>query len=370
MPNLKELISFFEMKFPTSYQENYDNSGLLYGDLEKKVTKALITIDINMEVVKEAKSKDCNLIISHHPLVFKAIKSFTGASIQDRALIFCIKNDIAVLCLHTNVDNHPEGLNARLASMIGVDTQRILKPFAGFLKKLAVFTPQSHTKTVRDALFNAGAGFIGNYENCSFNTEGTGTFKALEGSNPFVGNPGNLHSEPEIRTEVIFPMHLQSAVIAAMKRAHPYEEVAYDIYSLDNNFTKAGSGILGILPEEVHHGIFLQQVYKTFRLEVLRYSPGTGKPIKKVAICTGSGAFLIEDAIKAGADAFITGDLKYHDFQQASGRILAIDMGHFESEIIFTELISEILKQNFPNFAAEKSACYNNPVCVFSPSGE
>ncbi|MDO9512817.1 MAG: Nif3-like dinuclear metal center hexameric protein [Bacteroidales bacterium] len=369
MPLLKELVSYFDSKFPTAFQENYDNSGLLYGDLNQKVTKALVTIDINLEVAKEAKIKGCNLIISHHPLVFKAVKSFTTNTEQEKALIFCIQNDISILCLHTNVDNHPEGINGMLASMLQVEQNSILKPFNGFLKKLAVFVPEAHADTLRSALFNTGAGEIGKYDFCSYNTAGLGTFRAGKGSNPFVGNLGEIHTEQEIKIEVIFPSHLQSAIVKVLNDNHPYEEVAYDIYPLDNKYSMAGAGLLGELGKKISPELFLNQIARVFDLKALKYAAGTGNDLQKIAICSGSGAFLIEDAIRAGADAYITGDLKYHDFQTASGRILCIDIGHYESEIVFNNLIIDILNQNFYNFAADKSECYINPVCVFSPIG-
>ncbi len=357
-----DLIEALEGHAPLMLQESYDNSGLICGDRNASVEKALITIDITKAVLEEAKAKHCSLIISHHPLIFKPLKNLTGSNEVQRLVIDAIRHQISLYAMHTNLDNVQEGVSTALAVKLGLTGLQVLKPAEGMLRKLVTFCPKDHAAHLRQALFDAGAGHIGNYDNCSFNVSGQGSFRAGEGSNPFTGQAGHLHFEDEIRIETIFPAWLESRLLSAMKAAHPYEEVAYDIYPLENKHLRAGSGICGELEEAMEETAFLGMVKKTTGSGVIRYTGIRNKAVRKVAVCGGAGAFLIRQAIQSGADAYITGDLKYHDFFEAEGRLLLADIGHYESEQFAMELIYSIISQKFPNFAALISEYSTNPV--------
>ncbi len=290
---------------------------------------------------------------------------YQGKNYVERTIITAIKNDIAIYAIHTNLDNVIDGVNGKIADTIGLVNRSILVPKENILQKLAVFVPTAHKQILLDALFAAGAGDIGNYSECSFSSTGTGSFKGGEGTNPFVGKPGERHFENEEKVEVIFPVWLQSQVQKAMKNAHPYEEVAYDIYSLDNSYQQTGSGILGELTAEMDEKAFLGLLKNNFNLSLIRHTAFIGKPVKKVAVCGGAGSFLTGAAIASGADVYVTGDVKYHEFFDADGRFLLADIGHYESEQFTTDLLFDILRQNFPNFAVLKTGIKTNPVNYF-----
>lgn len=359
---LKDLTSYLDSIAPPAYQESYDNAGLIVGNPEAEITKALLCIDSTDEVVKEAIRKKCNLIIAHHPIVFKGLKKFTGKNYVERAVMLAVKNDIAIYCAHTNLDNVHTGVNAKICEKLGLMNTRILSPKRELLKKLITFVPLKDAEKVRDALFKSGAGVIGDYSETSYNTEGFGTFKGNEATNPHVGEKGKRHQEPEIRVETIFPGYAESRVIAGLLRAHPYEEVAYDIIPLGNAHPRVGSGMVGELPKPADELAFLKNLKKTFKTGCVRHTPLTGKKVVKVAVCGGSGSFLLPDAIRAGADIFITGDFKYHDFFDAEGKILIADIGHFESEQFTTEIFHAVLSRNFNKFALLFSETNTNPV--------
>jgi dinuclear metal center YbgI/SA1388 family protein len=357
-----EIIATLENIAPLSFQESYDNSGLLIGTDDQLITKALITLDITEPVIDEAIRKGCNLIISHHPLIFTGIKKLVSGSSTERIVVKAIKNDIAIYAAHTNLDNASNGVNALLCRKLGIQNPRILKPASGLLKKLVTFCPASHAQKVRETLFEAGTGIIGNYDSCSFSVSGEGTFRALEGSSPFIGTKNELHSGNEVRIETIFPSFLQSAVIKALILAHPYEEVAYDIIPLDNHHPWVGAGMIGELLSPLDELSFLKGVKDILGAKCIRYSSLSGKEIQKIAVCGGAGSFLINDAIAAGADVFLTGDVRYHDFFIPEGRILVADVGHFESEQFTKELIFAVLLEKFPTFAVQISETGTNPV--------
>jgi dinuclear metal center YbgI/SA1388 family protein len=308
------------------------------------------------------------LIISHHPLIFHGIKKITPTGFVERALIKAIKADVAIAAMHTNLDNSAQGVNKKIADKLGLQEAKILQPVKGKLKKLVTFCPVDQAEKVRHAMFNAGAGHIGNYDSCSFNSEGTGTFKGGENTNPYVGNKGVMHFEKELRIETIVPDHLINSVTKAMIQSHPYEEVAYDIYPLDNIFDTVGAGMIGNLQQAVTEKAFLEHVSATFGTTFLRHSPFVGKKIQKVAVCGGSGAFLLKAAISAGADAFITADIKYHDFFEAENSLLLVDAGHYETEQFTKDLIADILRKKIPNFAVLFSEVHTNAVGYFTHS--
>jgi dinuclear metal center YbgI/SA1388 family protein len=362
---IADIMQELEKRAPLSLQEHYDNAGLLTGNPGWECTGILCTLDATEAVVMEAREKGCNLVVAHHPIIFGGLKKITGRTYVERTVITAIKNDIAIYAIHTNLDNVADGVNAAIADKIGLMNRRILAPKTGQLKKLFTFVPHAQADQVRDALFAAGAGHIGEYSEASFNVDGTGTFKGSDLTQPFVGNTGQRHEEPETKIEVIFPAWLQSAIINALLKAHPYEEVAYDIVGLDNENQELGSGLIGELPEPMEEKGFLRMLTTAFELKMVRHTPFLGKNIQKVAICGGSGSFLTGKAIGSGADAYVTADIKYHEFFDADGRILLADIGHWESEQFTIDLLMEILQAKFPTFAVLKSGIKTNPVQYF-----
>ena len=359
---IKEISNYLETIAPISLQESYDNSGLLIGSPEKRITKALITLDVTEEVINEAIIKRCEIIIAHHPVIFKGLKRLTGSNLTERLVLKSIKSDIAIYAIHTNLDNLLSGVNSILAKKLQLKNIKILLPKHGGLNKVVTFCPLKHTEKVQEAMFNAGAGHIGNYDNCSYSGSGKGTFRALDGSNPFVGKKKILHTEEEYRIEVIVPNFQLSGVIKAMVEAHPYEEPAYDIYTLNNTNSTIGSGIIGELIQDVPIKEYLKKVKQTLGTKYIKHNKLIGKPVKKVAICGGSGSFLINAAAQNKADLFITSDIKYHEYFEHIGNMTIADAGHFETEHPVKELLYSLLKEKFPNFALQISVMDVNPI--------
>jgi dinuclear metal center YbgI/SA1388 family protein len=362
---ITEIVDYLETLAHPTLQEDYDNTGLLTGSKEWNCTGILISLDATEEVILEAKEKGCNLVIAHHPIIFSGLKRIAGVSYVEKAIISSIKNDIAIYAIHTNLDNVLMGVNGKMAEKIGLINCRILKSKKSLIKKLFTFVPLTYTEAIRSAIFTAGAGEIGNYSECSFNATGTGTFKAGEGTKPFVGEQGKRHEEDEMKIEVIFPAWKENAIVSALKRAHPYEEVAYDVIQLDNEFQTVGSGIIGELETASSENAFLDLLKTTFNLQVVRHTSLLQKPIKKVAICGGAGSFLTKTAIAAGADVFVTADVKYHEFFDAENRLLLTDIGHWESEQFTIDLLAEELSKKFPTFAVLKTGVKTNPVAYY-----
>lgn len=359
---IKDIIQIIEQLAPIPLQEDYDNSGVQVGDVSREAEGALLCIDVTENVVEEAISLGCNLIIAHHPLVFRAVKKITGQNYIERCLIKAIKNDIVVYAAHTNLDNATGGVNYRLAQMLGLQNVRILSPKPDSLLKLVTFVPDSHTDNVRNALFKAGAGNIGDYDSCSYNISGEGSFRANENANPFVGKTGEIHFEKEIRIETILPKFKQDEVLRALLAVHPYEEPAYDFYPLANSWEQAGSGIVGSLAEPMSEQEFLYLLKDVFQLSTIQHTKMQNKEIRDVAICGGSGAFLIPNAIGYGADAFVTGEARYNDFYDVEDRILLAVVGHYESEICTKDIFYDVISKKYSNFALHKSAFDSNPV--------
>ncbi len=362
---IKDITRFFENLAPLPLQESYDNAGLIVGDPNMEIDSALITLDVTEEVVDETIEKKAGLIIAHHPIVFSGLKKITGKNYVERTLLKAIKNDIAIYAAHTNLDSIEGGVNGKICEKLGLINCRILQPSGGLLKKLVTFIPVDHAEKVREAVFSAGAGHIGNYDSCSFNAHGQGTFRGSETTNPYVGKKGEQHYENEIRFETIFPSYLQGKIISSLVQAHPYEEVAYDIYPLDNKFNKVGMGMIGELPEEKEEKEFLTQLKETFRTGTIKHTALRNEKVKKIAVCGGAGSFLLNQAIAAGADFFVSGDFKYHQFFDAENKIVIADIGHFESEQFTKELFYELLTKNFPKFAVRLSEVNTNPVFYF-----
>lgn len=358
----KELIGYLESLAPRSLQEDYDNSGWQCGTPESETSGVLLCLDVTEKVLEEAISKKLNLIVSHHPVIFKGIKKLTGSNYVESILVKAIKNDISIYSIHTNLDAVMEGVNAKIAEKLGLKNRQILLPKEEILKKLVVFVPLEQAEKVRSAMCDAGAGHIGNYSDCSFSLEGTGTFKGNEMSDPIVGKKGELHQEKEVRVEVILPAYLASAVVNALLKSHPYEEVAYDIYSLENHFKMAGSGMIGDLEKEMEPKEFLSMVKENMVTRMIRHTDLPASKIKRVAVCGGSGRFLLERAKAAGADVLVTSDFKYHDFFDADGKILVLDIGHFESEQFTMSLLSDWITKKFNTFAVRITEINTNPV--------
>ncbi len=363
--NIAAIISALEILAPPSLQEGYDNAGLITGSPLQECSGAIISLDATEEVIMEAVEKKCNLVISHHPIVFSGLKKINGKNYVEKAVIAAIKHDIALYAIHTNLDNVYQGVNKMIADKLGLINCSALLPKTNVLKKLFVFVPQDHAALVRNALFAAGAGQIGQYSECSFNSSGTGTFTGNEKTKPFIGSAGNRQEAAEIKIELIFPAYIERQVISAMLAVHPYEEVAYDIISLENTAATIGSGMVGELPEPIDETIFLRHIRDAFQVPVVRHTMLTGRLVKKVALCGGAGSFLISRALAVGADFFVTADMKYHEFFDANGRMVIADIGHYESEQFTINLLERFLQEKFPTFAALKTAVKTNPVRYF-----
>lgn len=359
---VKDFVQLFEEFAPLNLQESYDNSGLLIGSYTTAVTSVLVTIDITELVVEEAIENNCNLIIAHHPLIFKGIKRIIGEDETQRCIVKLIQNNIAVYAAHTNFDNIIDGVNSKIADKLNLINRKVLLASKNQLIKLITYAPILHAPSIREAIFKAGAGSIGNYDACSFNTEGIGTFRANDMSQPFVGEQGKMHSEPELRIEVILPAFLQTKAIEALISAHPYEEPAFDIIALKNTDNRLGAGLIGELPIEMDEMELLKTLKAKFNCNTIRHTNFTGKKIKKVALCGGSGSFLLSKAIQAGADMFISGDFKYHEFFEAENRILVADLGHFETEQFTKHIFYEIITKKMPTFAVRISETKTNPI--------
>ncbi len=362
MSKIKDIIHHLESFAPPAYQEGYDNAQLITGDAEAAVTGVLIALDCVESVVEEAVKKNCNLIVAHHPIVFKGLKSFTGKDYVERTIINAIKKDVAIYAIHTNLDNVALGVNKKISDKIGLLDTRVLLPKKHVLSKLETFVPVSSTETVLEALHQAGAGRVGAYENCSFRVEGTGSFKGKEGSHPTIGSVGVQEEVQENKLELLFPSHLEGAVTQALKAAHPYEEVAYYVSAIENKNEAVGSGMLGRLPSEMEALEFLNLLKEKMQLQCIRHTTLTDNKIQKVAVCGGAGSFLLEHAKRAGADVFVTADFKYHEFFDAEKQLVIADIGHYESEVYTKELIYEIINKKFTKFAVNLSEENTNPI--------
>jgi len=362
---ISEIISFLESQAHSSLQEQYDNAGLITGSNDWECSGVICSLDATEEVVNEAVAQKCNLIVAHHPIIFGGLKKINGKNYVEKAVIAAIKNDIAIYAIHTNLDNVVAGVNGKIAEKIGLKNTSVLDPKNNTLKKLFTFAPVDKAEQVRNAIFAAGGGNISNYTECSFNTEGTGTFKAGKGANPYVGEVGKQHEEKEIRIEVIFSAFLENKILSAMKAAHPYEEVAYDVVSLSNQHPGIGSGLIGELSGSISEKVLLGKLKTIFHAPVIRHTRFLNRPVNKVALCGGAGSFLISKALAAGADLYITADMKYHEFFDANDQMMIADIGHYESEQFTIDLLKEILEQKFPTFAVLKTAVKTNPVNYF-----
>jgi dinuclear metal center YbgI/SA1388 family protein len=357
-----DLISAIEVFAAPELQEDYDNAGLITGNAYWECSGVLCSLDVTMEVIEEAKAQNCNLILSHHPIIFRGLKRINGKNYVENIVIEAIKNDIALYAAHTNLDNVLLGVSGMIAKKLGLKDIKVLQPKSRLLRRLITFAPLDKAEDVRKAVFDAGAGHIGQYSECSFNSEGTGTFKAEEGADPYVGEIGKQHQEKETKIEIVYPFYMETQVVKALVKHHPYEEVAYDIFTMENIHLGIGSGVIGQLEVPMEEQKFLNLLKERFAAKGIRYTNLLGKPIQKVAICGGAGSFLLKKAISSKADIYITGDVKYHEFFDAEGKIVLADIGHYESEQYTVELLCDLLLKKFPTFAVLKSGVNTNPV--------
>ncbi len=362
---INQVIKVLTAYAPTAYQEPYDNAGLITGHPSWECTGALVTLDATEQVILEAVKRGCNLVVAHHPIIFKGLKKINGNNYVEKTIIAAIRNNVAIYAIHTNLDNVHNGVNQKIAEQLGLTNCRILAPKQSLLCKLFTYVPKQDVEKVREALSEAGAGHIGNYDQCSFGTQGTGTFRPLPGADPYIGDVCKLTEVEEVKLEVILPYHLKNQVIAALLQAHPYEEVAYDLINLDNENLQVGSGMIGHLHNPMDEPAFLSLLRSKFNLQVIRHTPLLCRQISKVALCGGAGSFLISDAIHAGADIYITADVKYHEFFDANNKLVIADIGHWESEQYTVNLLIDILLGKFPTFAVLKSEVVTNPVHYF-----
>lgn len=362
---IKNVTDFLEEKYPLSLQESYDNCGLTYGHKGQKVSGILFSLDVTENIVKEAISKDCNLIISHHPVVFKGLTKINGSTMTERVLELSIKNNIALYAIHTNLDNHKNGVNKKIADKIGLSDLKILSPKNDTLVKLCVFVPEAAEPALSRALFNSGAGAVGNYSECNFKSKGIGTFKPNLNAKPSLGEINKKTETTEVKTEYLVPLAQLSMVLNAMRENHPYEEVAYDVIPLLNTQQDMGSGMIGVLQEPMTTQSFLKHLKTTFNVGVIKHTALLHDKVKTVAICGGSGSFLIDAARKNKADIFITSDIKYHEFFDANNEIIIADIGHWESEQFTVNLLYENIKEKFSKFALHLTEENTNPVKYF-----
>ena len=348
---IQDVISILDELAPLKYAEDFDNVGLLVGDNQAELSGILVTLDTLEPVVDEAIRMKCNLIVSFHPILFKGLKALTGKTYVERTVLKAIKNDIAIFAIHTALDNAYNGVNDIICNQLDLVNKRILIPKKDAIKKLVTYAPTSDAPAIRSALFDSGAGAIGNYESCSFNFEGVGTFKGKEGSDPVVGLKGEFQQQQETAISITFPPHLEPVVLKTLFKTHPYEEVAYEISSLNNSNQHIGMGMIGELEEELEPEIFFEQLKIKMNTTSIRHSAVIDQPIKSVAVLGGSGSFAIDAAKYAGADVFVSADFKYHDFFKAEGEIILADIGHYESEQFTKTFLTDYLSKKISNFA-------------------
>jgi len=359
---IRDVVQYLESIAPLSYQESYDNAGLIVGESDRAVEGVLVTLDCTEAVVSEAIASGCNLIVAHHPIVFKGLKRLNGTSYVERVVMMALKADVALYAIHTNLDNVHTGVNRKICQLLGLINLRILQPRRDTLSKLVTFVPSDKSGDVLEALYAAGAGRIGNYSDCSFSVSGTGSFTPNNSANPTIGAIGTKEWVEEIRAEVIFPSHLQDQVMRALRKAHPYEEVAHYITPLSNDNQDVGAGMVGDLASPVEPMAFLHGLKESLGVQVIRATRVLDKPVKRVAVCGGAGSFLLKRAIQSGAEMFISADFKYHEFFDAEGRITIADIGHYESEVHTKELVVDVLMKKFPTFAINFSKTVTNPI--------
>ena len=367
MPRISDIASLLEAIAPPALQEDYDNSGLLVGEPETEVSGVLVSLDVTEAVVAEALEKGCNLIVSHHPLIFRPMKRLTGRNEVERTVMAALRAGIGLYAIHTNLDNVAHGVNAMMAEKLGLDDFATLRPAKSTLSKVVTFVPHDHLDAVREAMFAAGAGSLGDYDECGFVTQGQGTFRAQPGSDPHVGSVGQREGVEEARLEVVVERWNVGRVVAAMLDAHPYDLVAHDVVHLENDHPTAGSGGIGSYDVPLDWAAFVDRLKIAFGAPMVRHTAPPEGPIAIVALCGGTGSFLLPDAIRSGADVFLSSDFKYHEFFGTEGQITIADIGHAEAEGGISQWLVDqlsVLKDGFPNFAVLLSEVRTNPIHV------
>ncbi len=342
---LNDLIKKIEKKYPLNLAYDWDNVGLIVGDFDSDIKRILVTLEANENVIDEAISKDIDLIVTHHPFLFRKINKVNTRDLKGRLIHKLIKNDISLYSMHTNFDIAFDGLNDYFMEIMGFENTKILDVTKSeTLYKVAVYVPKSHENIVREALGNSGAGYIGNYSNCTFNISGIGTFKPEENTNQFIGEIGEIEKVDEIKIETIVPQGILQKVIDKMIKSHPYEEVAYDIYKLENKGKSIGLGRYASLERESDLQALCDKIKLKLNMNHIRVVGDLNKKIKKVAVVTGAGSDMVSLAKSKNCDVIITGDVKYHEAQDALDMGMAIvDCGHFDTEDIFKDVMKRFL---------------------------
>jgi dinuclear metal center YbgI/SA1388 family protein len=360
--NVQELCSAIEEWAPLSYQESYDNCGLIVGNPNQELSGVLVSLDSLEIVVDEAIHKHCNMIVSHHPIIFKGLKSLTGKNYVERTVLKAIKNDIAIYAIHTNLDNLNQGVCRRMSEQLGLINSRVLSPKNGLLKKLVTYVPKESAEILRSSLFEIGASSMANYSESNFSFTGYSSFKGSQESNTLIGKLSHREKVNEECIELVFSSHLERDIIAALKQNHPHEEVAFQIISINNDHQYVGAGRIGELSNPQSAFDFLACLKKSFKTDCVRHSLILDKQIKTVALCGGAGSFLLSHARHQGADVFVSADFKYHEFFDAENKIIIADIGHYESERYTIDLIGDFLRKKFPRFAIRLSEINTNPI--------
>jgi len=363
-----EIIKILETWAPREISLERDNPGLQVGSGKNIVKNILLSLELTMDVINESIAKECNLIITHHPLIFHPVKSLDFQRDKNSMLIEkLIKNDLTLFSAHTNLDFTKNGVSFELAKMLGLKGIDFLVNLSANQYKISVFVPGDHVEEVADAIFNAGGGIIGEYSRCSFRTGGTGTFFGSNKTTPFLGEKGKQEQVSEIKLEAIADSWKLGGIISAVINAHPYEEPAYDIYPLKNKNINYGMGAVGELDKQLGREEFLKYVSEKLKAKCLKYTSGKSESIKKIAVCGGAGTELLKEAVQSGADAFVTADVKYHTFHDAQGKILLVDAGHYETEIhVLNQIEKELSTAAENNFKIFKYSGSTNPVIIYN----
>ena len=349
---IKEVIQFLEQKFPLHWQEDFDNCGVQCGDKERELTGIVVCFDMSEAVIDEALAQGSNMVISHHPIIYKhGLKKIEPTNRVGKIIYKALENKILLYSMHTNIDSGKAGGNVLFAKKLELQNLSVLVPKENQFCKLVVFVPAENSALLKEAMFKIGCGNIGNYSHCSYSCEGIGSFKPLTGVNPHIGKHNRLERVDEERIEMIFPKNIKRQVIETLYGHHPYEEPAFDIITLENQNREVGLGRIGLLPTSMLAKDFILYIKEKLNLDFVKFSGNRDAEIKKVAVCGGGGASFISEALTAGVNAYITGDLKYHDFFIPENKMLLIDIGHFEGEHFIREIITSLLQENFNTFA-------------------
>lgn len=359
-----DIAGFMEEFAPTFLAEDWDNVGLLVGSRSQEVRRVLVCLEVSAKVVEEAVSKKIDLILSHHPMIFKGLKRIVADDFSGGLLYKLIRNNIGVYSAHTNLDVTDHGINEHLADIMGLKNAKNLNPYQSEdLYKVVVFVPERDVDRVREAMCSAGAGWLGNYSDCTFMTKGTGTFKPLEGTHPYIGTQGTLEKVDEYRLETVVPKSRMGCVISAMLKAHPYEEVAYDTYLLKLKGKEYGLGKYGSLEVPMSFDAFVRHVKNKLNISTVRLIGQPPKEVQTAAVFCGAFDDNFSAVVRNRIDVLIAGDVKHHTaFDMAAAGICVIDAGHFATERIMVPHLTEILSKKFPELEVIASEVEEDPI--------